>query len=85
MSEAVFWGLLFIGHSNEVSDKFLQTNIQAVVDHSRQFISFDLGWPGPVTDIKMFKHSYLWTHRRLHFKNGEYILVDKGDIVFMTC
>lgn len=56
----------------------LKTNIQTVVDHMRRFISFDLGWPGSVTDIKMFKHSYLWTHRRLHFKNGEYILVDKG-------
>jgi hypothetical protein len=32
----------------------------------------------------MFKHSYLWTHRRLHFKNGEYILVDKGNAILLN-
>jgi hypothetical protein len=49
-----------------------------VVDHEHRFISFELGWPGSDTDIKMFKLSDLWVHRREHFKNGEYILVDKG-------
>ena len=63
MLEEGFWGLLHIGYYNQVSDKFLQTNIQTVVDHSRRFISFDLGWPGSVPDIKIFKHSHLWSHR----------------------
>ena len=86
MLEEVFWGLLLIGYYNQVSDKFLQTNIQTVVDHSHWFISLDLGWPGSVSDIKIFKHSHLWSHCQLHFKNGEYILVDKGDIIIiMTC
>jgi hypothetical protein len=53
-----------------------------VVDHSRRFISYDLGWPGSVTDVKMFKNSHLWIHRRQYFKNGEYILVDKGYHIF---
>ena len=53
-----------------------------MVDHSCQFISYDLGWPGSVTDVKMFKNLHLWIHQHQYFKNGEYILVDKGCHIF---
>ncbi|KAJ7358270.1 hypothetical protein DFH08DRAFT_911690 [Mycena albidolilacea] len=43
-----------------------ETNIQATCDHEKRFTSFELGWPGSVTD------------RHFYFENGEYILVDKG-------
>ena len=46
--------------------------------HERRFTSYELGWPGAVTDIKIFKNSHLWMNRREYFKDGEYILVDKG-------
>lgn len=55
-----------------------KTNIQATIDHERRFTSYELGWPGSVTDVKIFKNSHLWMNRREYFKNGEYILVDKG-------
>ncbi|KIL57043.1 hypothetical protein M378DRAFT_88415 [Amanita muscaria Koide BX008] len=60
--------------------KFISTNIQATVDHERRFTSYELGWPGAVTDIKIFKNSHLWMNRREYFKGGEYILVDKGKL-----
>lgn len=55
-----------------------KVNIQATVDHEGRFSSFDLGWPGSVADVTIFKNSFLWAHRRDHFRNGQYILVDKG-------
>jgi len=56
----------------------MQTNIQATVDHQCRFTSHELGWPGSVPDMKVWKQSHLWMHRQDYFKNGEYILVDKG-------
>ena len=55
-------------------------NIQATVDHEGKFTSYKLGWPGAMTDVKIFKNSHLWMHHHDYFKNGEYILVDKGNI-----
>jgi hypothetical protein len=55
-----------------------KTNIQATCDHRRKFTSYELGWPGAVTDVKVWKNSDVWKRRHLYFKNGEYILVDKG-------
>ncbi|KAE9411318.1 hypothetical protein BT96DRAFT_803896 [Gymnopus androsaceus JB14] len=70
----------------ENPDEFLSrkkehsTNVQATVDDECRFTSFDLGWPGCVTDSKIFKYSHLWRHRHHYFKDGEYILVDKGTV-----
>ena len=58
-------------------------NIQATVDHEARFTSYDLGWPSAVTDVKIFKNSDLWMHHHNYFRNGEYILVDKGIIYFI--
>ena len=58
----------------------IKTNIQATVDHECRFTSYELGWPGSVTDVKIWKNSHIWMHRRKYFKNGEYILLDKGMI-----
>jgi hypothetical protein len=52
--------------------------MQATVDHELRFTSFEIGWPGSVTDVKVFQNSHLWLRRRDYFKNGECILVDKG-------
>ncbi|KAF8830096.1 hypothetical protein HHX47_DHR2000723 [Lentinula edodes] len=54
--------------------------MQATVDDECRFTSFKLGWPGCVTDNKIFKYSHLWQHWHQYFKNGEYILVDKGAV-----
>lgn len=44
-----------------------------------------MGWPGSVTDVKIWKQSYLWKHRHDYFKDGEYVLVDKGEYgIFQT-
>jgi hypothetical protein len=56
-----------------------QVNIQATVDHECCFTSYEMGWPGSVPDMKIWKQSHLWTHRHQYFKNGRYILVDNGD------
>jgi DDE superfamily endonuclease len=53
--------------------------VQATVDHEKRFTSFDLGWPGSVPDVTVFKASYIWTNRVAHFSQGEYLLADKGE------
>ena len=55
-----------------------QVNIQATVDHKHCFTSFEMGWPGSVPDMKVWKQSHLWVHRHQYVKNGWYILVGKG-------
>lgn len=57
-----------------------RTNMQATCDHTGEFASFELGWPGAVTDVEVWKNSDVWKRRHLYFKNGKYILVDKGKL-----
>ncbi|KAF8573112.1 hypothetical protein K439DRAFT_1650060 [Ramaria rubella] len=54
-------------------------NVQATVDHEKRFTSFDLGWPGSMPDVTIFKASYIWNNHAAHFAPGEYILADKGE------
>ncbi|KIM72617.1 hypothetical protein PILCRDRAFT_93387 [Piloderma croceum F 1598] len=51
-----------------------QGNIQATMDHEHHFTSYDMGWPGSVLDMKVWKQSHLWVHKHQYFKNGWYIL-----------
>ncbi|KAJ7581650.1 hypothetical protein C8J56DRAFT_1006004 [Mycena floridula] len=44
--------------------KEIMANVQATTDPRHRITSYELGWPG--------------SHRRDHFKNGEYLLADKG-------
>ncbi|KAF8229102.1 hypothetical protein L208DRAFT_1187038, partial [Tricholoma matsutake] len=69
---------LLDGEQFQSRKKFISTNIQMTVDHERRFTSYELGWPGAVTDIKIFKNSHLWMNCWEYIKDGEYILVDKG-------
>ncbi|KAF8579607.1 hypothetical protein K439DRAFT_1359267 [Ramaria rubella] len=57
--------------------KFPAINVQATVDHEKRFTSFDLGWPGSIPDVTIFKVSYIWNNCAVHFAPGEYILADK--------
>ncbi|KAF8578403.1 hypothetical protein K439DRAFT_1648796 [Ramaria rubella] len=59
--------------------KFPAINVQATVDHEKRFTSFDLGWPGSMPDVTIFKASYIWNNHAAHFAPGEYILADKGE------
>ncbi|CAK5267076.1 unnamed protein product [Mycena citricolor] len=54
------------------------TNVQATCDHEKRFTSYELGWPGGVPDVKVFKHSDLWLRRNRYFGPQNYLLVDKG-------
>ncbi|KAG2076575.1 hypothetical protein BDR04DRAFT_1204618 [Suillus decipiens] len=47
--------------------KFPAINIQAIVDHKMWFISVDLGWPGSVSDVTMWKKLHVWHHRQDYF------------------
>jgi hypothetical protein len=79
MTRKKFFGVFLHSVSSPIStDCFCQTNIQATCDHEKRFTSFEIGWPGGVTDVKIFKNSDLWMRRHLYFEHGEYILVDKG-------
>ncbi|KAJ7692744.1 hypothetical protein B0H17DRAFT_879970, partial [Mycena rosella] len=40
------------------------------------FGAWDLGWPGSVTDARVFKNSHFWRHRHQYLEDGRYILVD---------
>ncbi|KAE9388591.1 hypothetical protein BT96DRAFT_836010 [Gymnopus androsaceus JB14] len=57
---------------------FFALAIQAIVNHGIWFASWELGWPGSVTDSRIFKNSHFWQHRDQYLKYGQYILVDKG-------
>jgi len=37
----------------------VKTNIQATVNHEARFAWYDLGWPGAVTNVKIFKNLHL--------------------------
>ncbi|KAG2071469.1 hypothetical protein BDR04DRAFT_1142230 [Suillus decipiens] len=53
-------------------------NVQAIVDHKMRFISVDLGWPGSVSDVTMWKKLHVWCHWRDYFPNNTQVLADKG-------
>ena len=61
--------------------KCIQINVQAVVDAFKRFISFEMGWPGSVPDVSIWKKSHLWVHRHQYFEPGEYLLADKGMVL----
>jgi hypothetical protein len=56
----------------------MQYSIFAIVDSDLRFGAWDLGWPGSVTDARVFKNSHFWRHRHQYLEDGRYILVDKG-------
>jgi len=58
--------------------KFPGINIQATVDNNGAFTSYQIGHPGSVPDVTVFKTSHLWRHRPGYFGPGEKILADKG-------
>ena len=58
-----------------IGEKF---NVQAIVDHLRRFINLDLGWPGCLVDVTLWKRSLIWLMRHTYFRRGEYLLADKG-------
>ncbi|CAG8812510.1 15288_t:CDS:2, partial [Gigaspora margarita] len=48
--------------------------LQAVVDHKRIFINYDLGYPASVHDTKVFRNSSLYHCRNQLFEGSNYIL-----------
>ena len=57
------------------SDQFA---IQAICDHHGIFTEYELGWPGSVADVTVFKQSEVWLKKAKYFAEDEYILGDKG-------
>ncbi|KAF8193489.1 hypothetical protein K438DRAFT_1483701, partial [Mycena galopus ATCC 62051] len=55
---------------------FFAFGIFAIVNHGLWFGSWDLGCPGSVTDVRVFKNSHFWAHRNQYLTEGCYILVD---------
>ncbi|KAG2743576.1 hypothetical protein P692DRAFT_20821652 [Suillus brevipes Sb2] len=45
-------------------------NIQAIVDHEMRFTGIELGWPGSVSDVTMWKKSHIWQHRHEYLRDG---------------
>ncbi len=68
------------GHKLTLGHYLLQTNVQATCDHQGRITSYDLGHPGSVPDVTVWKESHIWQNRHDYFQRGEYILVDKGSI-----
>jgi len=66
------------GHVYYCRKKYYAINMQATVDHEKRFTSFELGFPGSTTDITMFKNSSIWQLRPVHFKDGQFLIADKG-------
>ncbi|KAG8732150.1 hypothetical protein FRC11_000391 [Ceratobasidium sp. 423] len=53
-------------------------NMQAVVDWDGKFISYDLGWPGCMPDVTMWKESHLWLHRDSYLSPDEWLIGDQA-------
>jgi hypothetical protein len=62
----------------------LQINLQAVVDHKKRFISYEMGWPSSMTDVTILKNSHLWKNRKHFFTGDEYILADRGEFLTIS-
>ncbi|KAI0037464.1 hypothetical protein FA95DRAFT_1619051 [Auriscalpium vulgare] len=60
--------------------KFPAINIQAVVDELCRFINFEMGWPGSVPDVSLWKQSWVWRHRQELFDGEQYVFADKGSM-----
>ncbi|KAK2464094.1 hypothetical protein APHAL10511_003881 [Amanita phalloides] len=58
--------------------KFPAINVQAIVDHEKHFIAYELGWPGSVPDVTVWKSSHVYKHRATYFEDGKYVMADKG-------
>ena len=54
--------------------------VQAICDHRGFFIEYELGWPGSVADVTVFKQSKVWVNKAKYFEDDEYILADKGSL-----
>ena len=52
--------------------------VQAIFDHWGIFIEYELGWPGSVVDVTVFKQSEVWMNKAKYFEDDEYLLADKG-------
>jgi hypothetical protein len=52
--------------------------VQGVVDHEKRFIAYELGWPGSVPDVTIWKSSHVYKHRATYFQGGKYVMADKG-------
>lgn len=58
--------------------KYPAINVQAVVDHEKHFIAIELGWPGSISDVTMWKKSHIWQRRTEYFAGNMLLLADKG-------
>ncbi|KAL1948348.1 hypothetical protein VTO73DRAFT_12423 [Trametes versicolor] len=67
-----------IGAAFKSRKKFFGTNVQATCDHEGRITSYETAWPGSVPDVKIWKNSRIWRKPHDYFREGEYILVDKG-------
>ncbi|KAF7367609.1 DDE Tnp4 domain-containing protein [Mycena sanguinolenta] len=68
----------WIGSAYLTRKGFFAYALFAIVDGDLRFGAWDLGWPGSVTDARVFKNSHFWRHRHQYLSDGRYILVDKG-------
>lgn len=84
MSRKKFYCVSILYSCSVVRYRSSQTNIQATCDHECRFTSYELGWAGAVTDVKIFKNSDVWQRRHIYFHGEEYIFVDKGLILFFS-
>ncbi|KAG2139901.1 hypothetical protein BD769DRAFT_1311346, partial [Suillus cothurnatus] len=48
------------GFSFICQKKYPAINIQAIIDHKMWFTGIKLGWPRSVSDVTMWKKSYIW-------------------------
>ncbi|KAF7304138.1 DDE Tnp4 domain-containing protein [Mycena indigotica] len=66
---------LWMGSAYLSRKGFMAYSVFAIVD---SFAAWDLGWPGSVTDARVFKNSHFWRFRHQYLQFGHRILVDKG-------
>lgn len=78
-SRKKFYGVcMFCNSCTKLCVNIIQLAAQVVCDHLGRIQSYELGWPGSVSDVTMFQESDLWLNKEKYFADDEYILVDRG-------
>lgn len=52
--------------------------MQALVDHLGCFLLYDLGWPGCITNLAVYKELHFGMYPEQYLRPDEYILADQG-------
>ncbi|QRW13271.1 DDE superfamily endonuclease [Ceratobasidium sp. AG-Ba] len=58
--------------------KFWAVSMMVVASPDGRILFYDLGWPGSMADVTIWKQCHLWQHRDAYLARSEWLFADKG-------